>query len=259
MRQPAAGGALAPARPTLHRRARRSRRYQSYSLVPGLHVDMDSADEHAVYLPAECVRRISSFCLDGEPNPASKLLLLLSMCGVCKNWRQLCSEVAGETALAFDGLETAPPAPGGVMMARFRRTPTRKKTAVFEAAAKLLTGEEGSEWPGAPHSLQRSLQGSCNGLEVRSEVFYGPTAGLLGLGETPPCWGAPGGLPEVLGYPLRHQKAFLVVFAVSWTDGSWHNGGQGAWRALTLAARAVLLLRAALCTSFLQSVSRAAR
>lgn len=140
------------------------------------------------YLPAQVVKAISLLALQDEPNPASRLLLLLSMCGVCHQWRQLCKEVAAETTVSFDGMETAPPAPGG-MMARFRKTAADKKTGVFEAAAKLLTGERGARkqhftmrsdgmcmWPGYHQSrillvaLKPCAQG-CKGSFGNSSAF----------------------------------------------------------------------------------------
>lgn len=165
---------------------------------------MDNEVEEAPHLPAEVVKKISGFCLDGEPNPASRLLLLLSMCGVCKSWRQMCSEVAAGVTLAFDGMESAPPAPGGMMMTRFRRTPAWKKTAVFEAAAKLLTGERGDR-RGAlgPHSAPRRPVERCHGPYVRSVAIYATAGGPRGpAGASLPLAGLLGPADEQQGMPV---------------------------------------------------------
>jgi hypothetical protein len=130
-------------------------------------------DPSSPFLPAEVLRKVQLLALNGEPNPSSRLLLLLSMCGVCHQWRQLCSEVDQETALAFDGLETAPPARGGVIT-RFRKTPSSKKTEVFEAAARLLTGEAGQRGRSAvwPHYQRVARERDSSGLTWRSHCLY---------------------------------------------------------------------------------------
>jgi hypothetical protein len=98
--------------------------------------------EESKFLPRGVLELLTKYVVAGEgPSPANRMLALLSMAGVCSSWRAAARVVPGDVALAFDGLDSAPPAPGG-RMARFRRAPTAAKKALFESAAGLFTGEK---------------------------------------------------------------------------------------------------------------------
>lgn len=86
------------------------------------------------------MRKIAALVLLQE-TPANRMLASVAMSGVNQNWRHCCRSLNGGS-IAFDGTESmgAPPAPGG-LMARFKKKEQSKKTASFESAARLLTGE----------------------------------------------------------------------------------------------------------------------
>lgn len=113
-------------------------------------------------LPGAIVRKIAALVLQLEPNPANKMLAAVAMAGVNQHWRQSAPSCVAGNSVAFDGTEAMAPSPGG-LMARFRRAESAKKTGTFEAAARLLQGEECREREGRKEEavfLQRATSSS---------------------------------------------------------------------------------------------------
>lgn len=75
--------------------------------------------------------------------PGNRLLYLLGMCGVCRQWRALAREVPFGLPIAFDGLDNALSAQA--TLHRFRKQPKQLKQRVFLSASKLLTGASQAE------------------------------------------------------------------------------------------------------------------
>jgi hypothetical protein len=67
------------------------------------------------------------------------LLHLVTMAGVCKQWRAIAAEMPAGTAMAFDCFESAFPHQPGV--ARFRKLTAAQKETIFVGAAKLFHGK----------------------------------------------------------------------------------------------------------------------
>jgi hypothetical protein len=79
---------------------------------------------------------IQQHIMSGE-SPGGALLHLLSMSGVCKQWRELASGLPKGSAVAFDCFDNL--FSGQPAIQKFRRY--GKKEQVFWGAAKLLTGK----------------------------------------------------------------------------------------------------------------------
>ncbi|GFH11576.1 predicted protein, partial [Haematococcus lacustris] len=89
------------------------------------------------FLPDQCIKLVQGQLIANEA-PGVALLHLLSMASVCKQWRQLASELASGTAIAFDGFDNKFSCQLSVQ--KFRRLQPAQKEQVFHGAAKLLTG-----------------------------------------------------------------------------------------------------------------------
>jgi hypothetical protein len=95
------------------------------------------------YLPDPIVRHIHAILAADEP-PGARPLYLLRMCGVCKSWREFCSEIKPE--LLLDGLSgVGPGASKGTLLA-FRKQTLQYKRAAFEGAAAVLQGGPTAGW-----------------------------------------------------------------------------------------------------------------
>ena len=163
---------------------------------PLSHFSMEASEEgrEPSSLPTGVLRIIAAKAARDEPNPGNRLLLALSMCGVCSSWRSACCQVPEEAGLAFDGLDSGPPAPGG-MMSRFRRAPMATKTVVFTAAARLLSGERlGKEnrghtlAPGPPRTPRAVSKALDNGsFRTVRAVAQGPCSSARGGTSASAC------------------------------------------------------------------------
>jgi len=91
-------------------------------------------------LPCDVVKVIARLAVE-HARPGNRLLVLLAMAGVCKQWRQVVREVPGDLPIAFDG--SADNSLTGGTPFRFRRCAAAKKEGTFFAGAALLTGEKG--------------------------------------------------------------------------------------------------------------------
>lgn len=94
-----------------------------------------STSEDETYLPS-CVIRMVAELVASETNAA--MLSLLAMCGTCKQWRGVASELNGNASLAFDGFDNVFSTQTSVQ--KFRKLPSAEKEKVFAAAALLFTG-----------------------------------------------------------------------------------------------------------------------
>ena len=98
----------------------------------------DHQEEEHFFLPEAVVRAIAGHLVEDEA-PGNRMLYLLGMAGVCKQWRELASEVPEGVPIAFDGVDNALSAQA--TLSRFRKQPKELKRRVFLAVSQLFTGE----------------------------------------------------------------------------------------------------------------------
>jgi hypothetical protein len=89
-------------------------------------------------LPSDVLKVIARQAVE-PARPGNRLLLLLAMAGVCKQWRELARDVPADLPIAFDG--SADNSLMGGTPFRFRRCALSKKEGTFIAGASLLRGE----------------------------------------------------------------------------------------------------------------------
>jgi hypothetical protein len=89
-------------------------------------------------LPCDVVKVIARLAVE-HARPGNRLLVLLAMAGVCKQWRLVVRVVPSDLPIAFDG--SADNSLTGGTPFRFRRCAAAKKEGTFLAGAALLTGE----------------------------------------------------------------------------------------------------------------------
>ena len=89
-------------------------------------------------LPSDVLKVIARLAVE-QARPGNRLLVLLAMAGVCKQWRELVREVPADLPIAFDG--SADNSLTGGTLFRFRRCAPAKKEGTFLAGAALLTGK----------------------------------------------------------------------------------------------------------------------
>lgn len=82
------------------------------------------SEDESVYLPS-CVVRTVAELVANEP---AALLSLLAMCGTCKQWRGVASELNGNSSLAFDGFDNVFSTQTSVQ--KFRKLPSAEKEKV---------------------------------------------------------------------------------------------------------------------------------
>lgn len=147
---------------------------------------MSENGEEAVHLPDDVVKQISIYLIQNEP-PGSVLLHLLSMCGVCKQWRLVAREINSGVCLGFDGLDNT--FSGVVTVQRFRRLNAAQKEDTFVAAAKLFTGHRDvlCSGEGVSDRLLTELAKNCGSTLLRVKLQSVSTVtdqGLINLLST---------------------------------------------------------------------------
>jgi hypothetical protein len=98
----------------------------------------DPSRPEAPDLPSDVLKVIARLAVE-QARPGNRLLVLLAMAGVCRQWRELAREVPSDLPIAFDG--SADNSLTGGTPFRFRRCAPAKKEGTFLAGASLLTGE----------------------------------------------------------------------------------------------------------------------
>ncbi len=91
--------------------------------------------KEAAHLPDGVVRAIAGF-LVGE---SSSLLSLLSLCGVCRQWRNVAQELSPEVCLSFDSFDNTFSSQTAVQ--KFRKLTPVQKEEVLARAARHFTGK----------------------------------------------------------------------------------------------------------------------
>jgi hypothetical protein len=89
------------------------------------------------YLPDAVVKLIQQHLITGE-SPGLATLHAVLMSSVCRQWRQLASELNPGTAIALDGFDNL--FSQNPTVQKFRRLTQLQKEQVFYGAAKLLSG-----------------------------------------------------------------------------------------------------------------------
>ena len=95
-----------------------------------------------MHLPDAVVKNVADQLVQ-QPDSQAVLVSLMSMCGVCQQWRDVARHLE-EGALHFDALQSCgrnrvgrPLTPAEL---KFRKSSTPAKKAFFQSAARLLTG-----------------------------------------------------------------------------------------------------------------------
>ena len=143
-------------------------------------MDIDCpASSTAPYFPPNVVETIARHLWKGDRAP---LFDVMSMAGVCRDWRDICSVVPGnlglDVCLTLDCLEAAQPL--SRRAALFRRASLGAQRAFLVGAAKLLRG------PGLTGCILRG-PGASDGLVLQVRVAtsstWHPVTFLLPLGS----------------------------------------------------------------------------
>lgn len=89
-------------------------------------------------LPENVVRTIALHTLQSGGRQNS-ILSLLSMCGVCKRWRNAASCLTPGSSLLFDGTKATGTA-SSTMEQKYKTLPKQERTRILHAAATLFRG-----------------------------------------------------------------------------------------------------------------------
>lgn len=107
-------------------------------------------------LPENVVRTIALHTLQSGGRQNS-ILSLLSMCGVCKRWRNAASCLTPGSSLLYDGMKATGTA-SSTMEQKYKTLPKQERTRILHAAAGLFRG--------TTILSKLCLSGICSGLHM---------------------------------------------------------------------------------------------